>query len=174
MPRSRDDERRLLSADEFALVEKTRHPGIGLLPDHELHELLKHVREKRDRARDIAAHQRREMRGKAAPRGLTAASDNTGTRAKRDHLAQAVQRLNKEVTRREVKAAREALIDSAKRALELRKARAEKAARVSAGRTPNEGIRAKGSPKKSFQRNRAKLGEVSQHNKNVQAKHDSR
>lgn len=174
MARSRDDERRLLSAEEFTLVDKTRHPGLGLLPDHDLHELLKHVREKRDRARDIAARQRREMRGKSAPRGLTAASDNTGTRAKRDHLAQAVQRLNKEATRREAKAARDALVDSAKRALELRKARTEKAARVSASRSSNEGMRSKGAPKKSFQRNRAKLGEVSQHNKNVQAKHDSR
>jgi len=106
MARSRDDERRLLSADEFALVEKTRHPAIGRLPDHDLHELLKHVRDKRERARDIAAQQRREMRGKAAPRGLTAASDNTGTNGKREHLAQAVQRLNKEVSRREVKGKR--------------------------------------------------------------------
>lgn len=109
MARSLRDERRLLSAEEFSLVEKTRHPGLKALADKELAELLKLIRERRDRAREIAARQRRELRGKSAPHGASAARDNTGTQAKRDHLAQAVQRLNKEAARRQAKAARAAL-----------------------------------------------------------------
>ena len=87
MARSIKQERRLLGADESTLVEKTHHPALGLLPDQDLAELRKFVRERRDRAQDIAARQRRELRGKAAPKGARATTDDSGTREKRDVLA---------------------------------------------------------------------------------------
>jgi hypothetical protein len=173
MARSIKQERRLLGADELILVEKTHHPALGLLPDQDLAELRKLVRERRDRAQDIAARQRRELRGKAAPKGARAATDDTGTREKRDVLAAALQRLNKEATRRQAKTARQELIDGAKRALELRRAVEATATRPSPGRTANEGINPKSSPAYSL-RNPAKLGAISQRNKNMQAKRDSR
>ena len=173
MARSIKQERRLLGADELTLVEKTHHPALGLLPDRDLAELRKLVRERRDRAQDIAARQRRELRGKAAPKGARAATDDSGTREKRDVLAAAMQRLNKEVTRRQAKAARQALIDGAKRALELRRANEAKSARPPYGRTANEGINPKSPPPYTL-RHPAKAGAISQHNKNVQAKRDSR
>jgi hypothetical protein len=175
MARSLRDERRLLSGEEFSLVEKTRYPGLRALSDRELLDLRKLVRERRDRAREIAARQRRELRGKSAPRGKTPARDNSGTQAKRDHLAQALQRLNKEVTRREVKAAaRDVLMDSARRALELRRARAEKTARIATSRTSNEGIKEKAGSKPRSPRNPARLGWASQYTKDMQAKRDHR
>jgi hypothetical protein len=173
MARSIKQERRLLGADESTLVEKTHHPALGLLPDKDLAELRKLVRERRDRAQDIAARQRRELRGKAAPKGARAATDDSGTREKRDVLAAAMQRLNKEVTRRQAKAARQALNDGAKRALELRRANESKPARPPAGRTANEGINPKSAPAYTL-RHPAKAGAISQHNKNMQAKRDSR
>jgi hypothetical protein len=172
MARSIKQERRLLGADELALVEKTHHPALGLLPDQDLAELRKLVRERRDRAQDIAARQRRELRGKAAPKGARAATDDSGTREKRDVLAAAMQRLNKEVTRRQAKAARQDLVDSAKRALELRRASESNTARPS-GRTANEGVNPKSAPAYTL-RHPAKAGAISQHNKNMQAKRDSR
>ncbi|PNE12167.1 MAG: hypothetical protein CR217_04970 [Beijerinckiaceae bacterium] len=172
MARSIKQERRLLGADELTFVDKTHHPALGLLPDRDLAELRKLVRERRDRAQDIAARQRRELRGKAAPKGAHAATDDTGTRKKRDVLAAALQRLNKEVTRREAKAARQDLIDSAKRALDLRRASESKTARPS-GLTANEGINPKSAPAYSL-RHPAKAGAISQRNKNMQAKRDSR
>jgi hypothetical protein len=48
MARSIKHERRLLSTDELTLVEKSHHPALGLLPDHDLKELRKLVRERRD------------------------------------------------------------------------------------------------------------------------------
>lgn len=84
-----------------------------------------------------------------------------------------MQRLNREATRRAAKAARDEMKDSLTRALEMRRARAAQTQRPGAGATPNEGMHVKESGR-SFLRNRAKLGEVSQHNKNAQAKHDSR
>jgi hypothetical protein len=173
MARSVKQERRLLGADELTLVEKTHHPALGLLPDRDLAELRKLVRERRDRAQDLAARQRRELRGKAAPKGARAATDDSGTREKRDVLAAAIQRLNKEVTRRQAKAARQALIDGAKRALELRRANEAKSARPPSGRTANDGIKPKSPPAYSL-RNPAKLGAISQRNKNTQAKRDSK
>jgi hypothetical protein len=173
MARSIKQERRLLGADELTLVEKTHHPTLGLLPDQDLAELRKLVRERRDRAQDIAARQRRELRGKAAPKGARAATDDSGgTREKRDVFAAALQRLNKEAARRHAKTARQNLIDSAKRALELRRANEAKSARPS-GRTANEGINPKSAPAYTL-RHPAKAGAISQHNKNMQAKRDSR
>jgi hypothetical protein len=173
MARSIKQERRLLGADELTLVEKTHHPALGLLPDRDLAELRRLLRERRDRARDIAARQRRELRGKAAPKGARAATDDSGTREKRDVLAAAMQRLNKEVTRRQANAARQDMIDSAKRALELRRASEAKSARAPAGRTANEGINPKSAPAYTL-RHPAKAGAISQRNKNMQAKRDSK
>ena len=45
MARSLKHERQLLSTDELTLVEKSHHPALGLLPDHDLAELRKLVRE---------------------------------------------------------------------------------------------------------------------------------
>jgi hypothetical protein len=165
MARSIKQERRSLGADELTLVEKTHHPALGLLPDPDLAELRKLVRERRDRAQDIAARQRRELRGKAAPKGARAATDDSGTREKRDVLAAAMQRLNKEVTRRQAKAARQALIGGAC-------ANEAKSTRPS-GRTANEGINPKSAPAYTL-RHPAKAGAISQRNKNMQAKRDSR
>jgi hypothetical protein len=173
MARSIKHEQRLLNADELTLVEKSHHPALGSLPDHDLRELRKLLRERRDRAQDIAARQRRELRGKAGPKGARPATGDSGTREKRDLLAAALQRLNKEATRREAKAARQELIDNAKLALELRKGAEAKSIRPSPGRTANEGINPKNSPTYSL-RNAAKLGTISQHNKNMQAKRDSK
>jgi hypothetical protein len=173
MARSIKEERRLLSADELILVEKTHQPGLSLLSNHDLAELRKLVRERRDRAQHIAARQRRELRGKAAPKGARPATSDVGTREKRDVLAAAVRRLNKEIARREAQAAREELIDSAKRALELRRAAEANTVRPSPGRPANEGIEPKDAPAYSL-RDPAKIGAISQHNKTMQAKRDSR
>ena len=163
-----------LSAEELTLVEKTRHPLLETLTDRDLVALRKLIRARRDRAQKIAARQRRELRGKSGPKGARAAADDTGTWGKRDLLAEAVQRLDKEVQRREKKSARQALIESASRALELRRASDAKAARPTSGRTPGKGMRANTSSRPRTPRNRAKAGAISQHTKNMQAKRDSK
>ena len=100
MARTRKDEQRLLSPDEFQLAHQTRHPAIKLVGDSDLSSLKRRLREQRDRASDIAKRQRREMRGKSAPTGQKAATDSTGTLRKRDVLAAALKRANKESERR--------------------------------------------------------------------------
>jgi hypothetical protein len=174
MARSLKQERQLLSAAEFTLVEKTHHPFLERLTDKDLAALRKLVRARRDRSRGIAARQRRELRGKSRRKGARAATDDTGTRGKRDVLAAAMQRLDEEAVRRKEKSARQALMESAARALDLRRACEAKAARPFAGRTPNKGMRAKASSRPHAPRNRAKAGAISQHTKNMQAKRDAK
>ena len=104
MARVRRDER-LLSKDEQELVAQTRHPIIKKLDGAELSDVVKHLRERRNRAREIGRFKRREMRGQAARSGMatvsgTAASESDGHRAKRTLLSAALKRANKETARR--------------------------------------------------------------------------
>lgn len=106
MARARRDER-LLSNDEQELVAQTRHPVIKNLDDAELLNIIKRVRERRHRAREFGRYKRHELRGQAAPSGLTmasgrVASESDGHRAKRTLLSAALKRANKEAERRRV------------------------------------------------------------------------
>jgi len=138
MARTRKDEQRLLSADELQLAEQTRHPAIKSIGDSELSSLTKRLREQRDRAGDIAKRQRREMRGKSAPAGQKAATDDTGNRGKRDILAAALKRANKESERRRRQSGKDELVANSRRALTLKR-RAEKQERRTS-RTANQGM----------------------------------
>jgi hypothetical protein len=107
MARSIREERRLLSPGELSLVERTRRPALGRLPDRDLHELGKLLRDCAGEAKDAAARQRHEWRGKAAPHGAHPAASDSGTREKLGLFAGALKRLNKEAARRTAKAARQ-------------------------------------------------------------------
>ena len=93
------DEKRLLAADELELVDRSHYPDISALDRSELGDMAKRLRALRDRARDMAHRQRREIRGKSDPRGARPAGDNTGTEMKRRVLASALKRVNRELAR---------------------------------------------------------------------------
>ena len=97
---SRKEEARALDADERELVEKSHHPAVGNLPEGELAELLKLVRGRREKAKTQAQQRRREMRGKAQPKGAAPSVSDTGSKQKLAVLAMAVRRLNSEAQRR--------------------------------------------------------------------------
>ncbi len=96
---TKTDPARLLTLSEQELVGLTQHPAIAGLSRQELQALARHLREARYRARDIARQQRREMRGKAEPRGATPARDNAGTVAKGQVLKEALERVTQELRR---------------------------------------------------------------------------
>lgn len=100
MAMSRGDETRYLDADERELVDRTRGQELRQLGDDALTELIRLVRERRKRARDIGRRQHREMRGKAEPAGASAARRNDGTTRKAEALTSAMKRLNSEKARR--------------------------------------------------------------------------
>ncbi|ODT08090.1 MAG: hypothetical protein ABS58_04330 [Mesorhizobium sp. SCN 65-20] len=118
---SRKQEERALSKDEWELVQKSHHPTVQDLSDSDLRDLLKTVRERRDRARGEVNRKRREMRGKAAPKGAQPAAKDEGTRKKLGVLAMSMRRLNGEHERRRQLAARIDLVENARHALALSK-----------------------------------------------------
>jgi hypothetical protein len=93
-------EDRLLNASEAEIVAATRGPEIERKSPEELRQTLALLRKAHDRAKDIAARQQREMRGKADPRGVEPAQDNLGTRAKAQALQDAIGRVDAELQRR--------------------------------------------------------------------------
>ena len=93
-------EARLLTASELELVALTRPPEIERQSDDELKAAARRLREAHDRAKGIAARQRREIRGKAAPHGARAAKDNFGTVGKGQALRDALDRVEAEQRRR--------------------------------------------------------------------------
>jgi hypothetical protein len=97
-------EARLLTGAELELVAVTRPPEIERQSVDELKSVARRLREAHDRAKGIGARQAREMRGKAEPRGATAAKDNSGTVAKAQALRDALDRVEGELGRRDAAA----------------------------------------------------------------------
>jgi hypothetical protein len=167
---ARKDEARLLAKDELELVEKTHHPAIAELSDKELAETKKLLRERRDRASDIAKRQRREMRGKARAQGAKPAADNLGSKEKSAALGQALKRLNSETARRRSKSGREATQAGMKKALEMKKSATP--AKRPASKTADKGMKKKESRKTENITDPREVGRVSQFVKKGQAKRD--
>jgi len=119
---SRREEARALSADEQDLVAKSHHPAVQELADAELANLVKLLRERRDKAQTEAHRRRREMRGKGAPKGAVASKADGGSRLKLEVLAMAMRRLNGEAERRRQLAARLSLVENARKALASKQA----------------------------------------------------
>lgn len=137
---ARRREKRFLDANEGELVDRSHQPALGRTDDAGLSELMRLLRERRDRARDVSHRQRREVRGKAAPSGTRAASDDSGTRRKAGLLAAAVKRVSKESHRRQATEARAATMSGARRALAMKTAAGDPAANRPSSRTAHEGM----------------------------------
>lgn len=172
MAQARQMELRLLDDGEKELVEASRHPGLADQSDEALATLRKNLRDRRDRARDIANRQRREMRGKAAPAGSRPAAGDTGSREKLAALSAALQRVNGEIGRRKRFSARDTLRANAERALEMRRAASRPNRPTS--RRAKKGMRAVPNERAPDLVNPMEVGRVSQFVKNSQARRDSR
>jgi hypothetical protein len=173
MAQSSKTEQRFLSNEERDFVSQSHHPALRDLDEDALRSLVKLLRERRDRAGDIAHRQRRELRGKAQPTASRAATDDTGTRRKKQILAAALKRVNKERQRRRYKAAREEQVASARRALALKRA-AGKSHRPPSTDAAGEGMRAKPSERAPDLVRPMEVGRVSQFVKDAQARRDSK
>ena len=167
MATSKLDERRLMSDEEFTLVEQTRYPVLGKLEDSALADLTRRLRERRDRARDIARRQRREVRGKGR-QTTTFEKQDAGNRQKARVLAEALTRINSERTHRKA----EELRANARRAYAMRQ-EAETPARPDSGRTPRKGMRKNASDRRDRIVNPMDAGRVSQAGKRAQAVRDN-
>ncbi|WP_188899547.1 hypothetical protein [Caldovatus sediminis] len=167
------EERRLLTAAEFEAVEPTHYPRICGLSRDELVAAERRLREFRDKARDIARQQRREMRGKSAPRGAAPARDNTGTTRKKQIFVQGLKRVRRELRRFEQAEARPpSQAEIARRALEMKRA-SRMRHHPDAGATAHGGMRATPNPGDTVRVDPREIGRVSQFVKAAQARRDA-
>jgi len=170
---TKKQEARALSADERDFVSKSHHPDVQDLPDEELQQLVKLVRERRNRARSEASRRRREMRGKAAPKGATPSRAEEGSKLKMAVLAMAMRRLNSEVERRRKMSARLSLIENAQTALIMKQAAADNSAPFNT-RHAHQGMRYLPSRRRQNLIRPMELGRQRQAAKVAQAKRDNR
>ena len=167
-------EARLLSAAELEIVTATRPPAIEQASAEQLNALAQRLRRARDATRDMGARQKREMRGKVEPRGTKSSRDNTGTLAKAQLLAEAIERVEEELSRREkLTTATATQADLSRHALELKLSHP-------AAPHPGSGPSAsKGKQSKERQKplrvgaSKGEVGRVSQEGKVAQARKDS-
>jgi len=165
-------EARLLSAAELEVVKASRPPAIEQASDEQLKVLAQRLRRARDRARDVAARQKREMRGKAHPRG--AKPNNSGRLAKVQVLGDAIERVKEELSRRKnLTTATTTQADLSRHALEL-KLRHPAPSHPGSGRSASEGMKPK-ERQKSLRvgASKGEVGRVSQEGKVAQARKDS-
>ncbi|MCU0953242.1 MAG: hypothetical protein MUC37_01225 [Hyphomicrobium sp.] len=171
---NKKQEARALSSDEHELVEKSHHPTVQDLSDEELRNLVKLVRERRDRARTEANRRRREMRGKAAPKGAAASRAEDGSKLKLAVLAMAMRRINSEIERRRQMEARLSLVENAQKALDLKNEAAQARVVPLNTRHAHQGMRSKPNKRSQNLIRPMELGRLRQAAKVAQAKRDSR
>ena len=133
------------------------------------------LRRARDKAKDVAARRKREMRGKAHPRGAKPTRDNTGTLAKAQVLVEAIQRVEEELSRREnLTTATTTQADLSRHALELKLSHPAPP-HAGPGRSAREGMEPKERQKPlRVGASKGEVGRVSQEGKVAQARKDSR
>jgi hypothetical protein len=167
-------EARLLKAAEQELVGATRPPAIEQLSVEQLKVLAQRLRRARDRAKDIGSQQKREMRGKAKPRGAKPTRDNAGTLAKAQVLGEAIGRVEEELSRREnLTAATTTQADLSRHALELKLSHPA-LPHPGSGRSASDGMKPNERQKPlRIGASQGEVGRVSQEGKVAQARKDS-
>ena len=166
-------ERSLLSHDEYEAVRVTHHPTIYDLDNAQLREVNLRLREMRDKERTLARQKRREMRGKADPRGGSFPGTAERPLQRKQVFVSALKRVNKEIKRLRGLEARTAHVEAARRAFQLRRA-AEFTHHPAPGDTAHEGMRPLPSRRRRTTVSRAKIGRISQAGKVAQARRDAR
>jgi len=143
------------------------------LPDEELANLVKLMREHRSKASSETNQRRREIRGKSAPRGVQDLRSDEGSRLRVAVLAMAMRRLSNEVERRRRLAAKTSLMESAQRALAIMQADTTKG-RAFNTRYAHEGMRNVASKRRKNLIHPMELGRQRKAAGVAQAKRDSR
>ena len=162
-----------LGHDQYEMVRATHHPAIYHLGPSELHALKQRLRTQRDKERSLARQRRREMRGKAEPRGKSFPGTAELPRQRKQIFAAALKRVNKELDRLHKLEARTAHVEAARNALALHRA-AKFVHHPAAGRTAHEGMQPRAAARRRTRVPPAKIGSISQATKVAQAIRDAR
>lgn len=166
---------RLLTQDEFDTVSESHLENLAETDRGQAVDLLKRLKRLRAKYRDLAHQQRREARGKAAPKGTNPATDNTNTKLKAQVFQKAEQRVKRHIHRIDAEAARMRQRESMERALAGKRA-AQSHATYPGSRTERQGFSPTSENAKAprFLHVDREKGRVSQAVKRAQAKRDAR
>ncbi len=167
MSEQSNPEDRLLSAVEHQMVEQTKSPALDELSREALQALAKRLRSARDRALRIGRQQKREIRGKADPKGALPARDNVGTEAKAQVLIEAVNRVTGAL--RKLNAPSQSELTPKVAAM---KRTAPTPQHPAPGSTASKGMQPKASRRPTVRLDPREIGCVSQAGKAAQAKRD--
>ena len=165
-------ERKVLTNDEFEAVRVTHHPAIYELDAKELQALRVRLREMHGKARTLTRHKARVGRGKAAPRGKSFPGTPEQPLRRKQLIAAALKRVNKELGRLQALEARTNHVEAAHRALALK--RAGNFVSYPASATPGDGMQPIVSTRRRTKVHPSKVGRVSQATKVAQAIKDAR
>lgn len=164
-------ERSVLSHDEYETVRLTHHPAIYDLDGTQLRATKLRLRTMRDKERTLARQKRRELRGKAEARGRSFPGTAERPSQRKQVLASALKRVNKEIKRLRKLEAHAAHVEAAHRALALQRA-GKFVHHQTADDTALEGMRPLPSRRRRTKVSPAKIGSISQATKAAQAKVD--
>lgn len=173
MSTNRKLEERALDKNEMELVAKSHHPELQEIDDRELGSTLKLVRERRDRAKTEAQRRKREIRGKAEPKGASPSTRADGNKTKLDVLAAAVKRLNAERSRRRRMTARISQTELSRAALQLKQTSAADANAAPNTRHAHKGMRKIASTRRENLIRPMELGRLRKAASVAQAKRDN-
>jgi hypothetical protein len=166
-------ERSLLSHEEYETTHVTHHPAIRGIGRDGLHQVRSRLREMYDRERTLARQKRREVRGKADPRGGSFPGTADRPLQRKQVFAGALKRVNKEIGRIHRLEARAALTAAARHALALRRS-GEESHHPPAGDTARQGMRPTPNERTETRILPGTVGSVSQATKTPQAIRDSK
>lgn len=176
---SRRDAKPLCTKAEFELANESYPPEVARLSERELRTRITRARKLRDKYKDLAAKQAREIRGKAAPTRQKQPTGNAGTVLKRDFFAETLERFETKlgiVARRNAREKAEAEQAKAQAALQAALARKRAAAPAKpASRKAGKGMKAVASKKRDqFPNLPTMRGATRAAHARSQAKRDSR
>lgn len=163
----------LLRDDERDAVSRTHFPAILDNDDTVLGDLRTRLRSLHEKERTLTHQVHRSARGKAEPRGGSFPGSAERASRRKQVFASALKRANREASRRRALAAREAMKNSAQRALRLKQESAD-APTPDPGRTNSQGLTSLENRKRHWALSRANVGRVSQAGKRAQAARDAR
>ncbi len=170
---SRATEQSVLTNDQFQLVSKTHHPTIYELDPKELLNLQRQLREERSKAQTQVRQLQREGRGKSEPRGKAFPGPGDHPARRKQAIANALKRVNRELERLRQIEARTAHVEAARRALTLARS-AKFQPSVASSRTANEGMQSVPSVRRRKTIPGSQIGSVSQATRISQAIKDNR
>lgn len=165
-------ERKFLSREELEVVSSAHYPQLAELDANALRDARTRLRSLRDKARTVARHKRREVRGKAAPRATGASGSSEHAAQRKQIFSQALQRTSRQLHRLEHAEAQARTTAGMQRALAMKR-RAESSQHPGPGRHARRGMRANPSLRRAMRVDPAMIGRVSQAGKAHQAKRDA-